>query len=135
MGHEIAHAVARHGSERMSQQMGAQAVGVVLSEAWQSKPQQTQQIFMTAVGAVAQFGVILPFSRKHEYEADRLGLLFMAMAGYDPHAAVGFWERMSQQGGQRPPQFLSTHPLDENRINYIKQVLPEAMEYYQKSSK
>jgi predicted Zn-dependent protease len=132
MGHEIAHAVAKHGNERMSQQMLTQFGGVVLSEAISNKPNETQQMWMTVFGAGAQLGVMLPFSRKHEYEADRLGTIFMAMAGYDPNEAVNFWQRMSEQGGQRPPEFLSTHPLDQNRINYIKQILPEAMQYYQK---
>jgi predicted Zn-dependent protease len=133
MGHEIAHAVARHGNERMSQQMLTQFGGVVLSEAIDEKPAETQQLYLTVFGVGSQVGVMLPFSRKHEYEADRLGLIFMAMAGYDPSEAVNFWGRMAAMGGQRPPEFLSTHPLSENRINYIKQVLPEAMEYYKKS--
>lgn len=132
MGHEIAHAVAKHGNERMSQGMLTELGGVALAVALRDKPQQTQQVFMSAFGVGAQVGVLLPFSRTHESEADHLGLIFMAMAGYDPHGAVTFWERMAQQGGGKPPEFLSTHPSDQTRINKIKTELPEALRYYQK---
>lgn len=132
MGHEIAHAVAKHGNERMSQGLLTELGGVALAVALRDKPQQTQQLFMNAFGAGAQIGVLLPFSRVHESEADHLGLIFMAMAGYDPHGAVTFWERMAQQGGAKPPEFLSTHPSDQTRINKIKAELPEALKYYQK---
>ncbi|NLT52551.1 MAG: M48 family metallopeptidase, partial [Ignavibacteria bacterium] len=131
MGHEIAHAVAEHGSERMSQQMLTQLGAVALSEALQSNSEQTQQIAMTAFGLGAQFGVILPFSRKHESEADHLGLIFMAMAGYNPREAVPFWKRMAANGGgQVPPEFMSTHPSDATRIADIESLLPEALKYY-----
>lgn len=132
IGHEIAHAVARHGNERMSQQMGLQLGGAALSVALQNKPAETQQIFMAAYGLGSQVGVMLPYSRSHEYEADRLGLIFMAMAGYDPNAAVEFWVRMAQSGGNKPPEFLSTHPSDESRIRKLKSFIPEAMKYYRK---
>jgi predicted Zn-dependent protease len=132
MSHEIAHAVARHGNERMSQQLLAQMGGMALSEAVKTKPQETQVIYNTVYGIGIQVGVMLPYSREHEYEADQLGLIFMAMAGYNPEAAIGFWERMSKAGGQAPPEFLSTHPADENRIRKIKKALPEAMKYYKK---
>jgi predicted Zn-dependent protease len=132
MGHEIAHAVAKHGNERMSQGLLTELGGVALSVALRDKPQQTQRLFMNAFGVGAQVGVLLPFSRTHESEADHLGLIFMAMAGYDPHGAVTFWERMAQQGGSKPPEFLSTHPSDQTRINKIKAELPEALKYYQK---
>ena len=133
MGHEIAHAIAGHGSERMSQGMLAQLGGMALSKALEEKPAETQQIWMTAFGLGAQFGVMLPFSRLHENEADHLGLIFMAMAGYDPATAVEFWERMStMKGGQSPPEFMSTHPSDANRISNMKKLLPEAMNYYNK---
>lgn len=131
MGHEIAHAVAKHGNERMSQGLLTEMGGVALTVALRDKPAQTQQLFMTAFGVGAQVGVLLPFSRVQESEADHLGLIFMAMAGYDPHGAVTFWERMAQQGGAKPPEFLSTHPSDETRINKIKAELPEALQYYQ----
>lgn len=132
MGHEIAHAIAQHGAERMSQGLLQQLGGMALSVALQNEPEATQNLFLTAYGVGTTVGVILPFSRTHESEADRLGLIFMAMAGYDPSAAVEFWTRMSQQGGAKPPEFLSTHPSDETRIADIKKNLPEAMNYYKK---
>jgi predicted Zn-dependent protease len=131
MGHEIAHAIARHGDERMSQGLLVETGGMALSAALASQPETTRQLWMTAFGLGASVGVILPYSRLHENEADRLGLIFMAMAGYDPRAAVTFWERMSQQKkGAAPPEFLSTHPADETRIQNIRAQIPEAMNYY-----
>jgi predicted Zn-dependent protease len=132
LGHEISHAVAQHGAERMSQQLLAQLGGTALSVALQNKPEQTKQIWMSVYGVGAQVGVLLPYSRTHESEADHLGLIFMAMAGYDPNEAVTFWERMAASGGQKPPEFLSTHPADETRIADIKKEIPEAMQYYRK---
>lgn len=133
MGHEIAHAIAEHGNERMSQGLLAELGGMALSKALEEKPETTQRLWMTAFGLGAQVGVLLPYSRLQESEADRLGLIFMAMAGYDPNQAVDFWQRMSQaSGGQAPPEFLSTHPSDETRIRKIRQTIPEAMKYYQK---
>ena len=130
MGHEVAHAVARHGSERMSQGLIAQGLGTALSAAVANEPETTQQLWMTAFGVGAQFGALMPFSRQQESEADRMGLVFMAMAGYDPHVAVPFWERMAQGGGGKPPEFMSTHPSDETRIANLSKVMPEAMSYY-----
>jgi predicted Zn-dependent protease len=135
VGHEIAHAVARHGSERMSDQMLIQFGGAALSSALSQKPEQTRQLAMVAFGVGSQVGVVLPFSRQHEYEADYMGLIFMAMAGYDPNESITFWERMAKQGGKKPPEFLSTHPVDENRIAKIKEKMPEAMKYYSKVKK
>lgn len=132
ISHEIAHAVARHGNERMSQQILTQFGSVALNEIIKEKPEQTKGIFNSAYGLGSQFGVMLPFSRDHELEADKLGLIFMAMAGYDPQSAVVFWERMSKSGGQKPPEFMSTHPSDASRINKIKAALPEALKYYNK---
>ena len=133
MGHEIAHAIARHGDERMSQGLITQLGGMALQKAIESKPAATQQLFMTAFGLGAQLGVLLPYSRLHESEADHLGLVFMAMAGYDPNQAVPFWQRMSDLSkGQKPPEFLSTHPSDETRIKDIQKALPEALKYYKK---
>lgn len=131
MSHEIAHVIANHGSERMSQGLLAQFGGVALAQALQTKPAATQQLFMTAYGLGAQVGVLLPYSRLQESEADRLGLIFMAMAGYDPREAVDFWKRMAaaKQGAQ-PPEFLSTHPADQTRIKNLEKLLPEAMKYY-----
>ena len=133
MGHEIAHAVAKHGNERMSHGLITQMGGVALFTAINNKPEQTKQLWMTAFGLGAQFGVILPYSRVHENEADHLGLIFMSMAGYNPNRAVSFWGKMAKKGGNKPPEFLSTHPSDENRIMNIKALMPEAMSYYKKS--
>ncbi|MBL7966621.1 MAG: M48 family metallopeptidase [Prolixibacteraceae bacterium] len=130
MGHEIGHAVARHGNERMSQQMLVQFGGIALSEAIKTKPQETQAIYQTVFGLGAQLGVMLPYSRQHEYEGDKLGLIFMAIAGYDPKEAIGFWERMAANSSGKTPEFLSTHPVEENRIEAIRQFLPEVMKYY-----
>jgi len=132
MGHEIAHAVAQHGNERMSQGLITQFGGMALSKALENKPEQTQNLFMTAFGVGAQVGVLLPYSRLHESEADHLGLIFMAMAGYDPNSAVSFWERMAANKGGSMPEFLSTHPSDATRIKKLKELLPEAMTYYKK---
>jgi len=130
MGHEIAHAVAKHSNERMSQALLTQLGGQTLAAALQQNSQQTQQIWMSLFGVGVQLGAVLPYSRLQESEADHLGLIFMAMAGYDPNASVEFWQRMSQNAGTNPPEFLSTHPSDENRIQKIKSQIPEAMKYY-----
>lgn len=133
MGHEIAHAVAKHGSERMTQEMGAQLGATALSLAISEKPEQTQAIYQTAFGVATQLGVMLPYSRTHESEADRLGLIFMAMAGYNPEEAVEFWGRMdAMSGGGGTPGFLSTHPTNRARIRDLQKALPEAMGYYKK---
>ncbi len=132
MGHEIAHAIAKHGNERMSQGLIAEFGGVALSELLRSRPAAAQNLFMSAYGLGASVGVLLPFSRKHESEADHLGLIFMAMAGYDPREADDFWMRMSEQKeGAAPPEFLSTHPSDQTRIRNIQELIPEAMKYYE----
>lgn len=131
MGHEIAHAIAEHGNERMSQGLMAQLGGVALAVAVSEKPEETQQLWMSAFGAGAQLGVLLPFSRLHESEADHLGLIFMSMAGYNPNHAISFWRRMAEmKGGQAPPEFMSTHPSDENRIAEIEKLIPKALKYY-----
>jgi predicted Zn-dependent protease len=134
MGHEIAHAVAKHGNERMTQQMKAQGVGTVLSVAISGSPQATQEIFSVAYGVAGNL-TMLSYSRKHETEADKLGLVFMALAGYDPSEAITFWDRMSKMStNAKPPQILSTHPSDATRIKDLKDWLPEAMTYYKKRS-
>ena len=129
IGHEVAHAVAKHSNERMSQQVlasyGSQALASVLS----NKSAATQQIASSVYGLGAQYGVMLPFSRKHESEADYMGLVFMKMAGYKPEAAVTFWKKMSVQGGTTP-EFLSTHPSDSRRIEDINKALPEINQKY-----
>ena len=132
ISHEIAHAVARHGNERMSQQMLIQMGGMALNEAVKEKPEETKGIFNTVYGIGAQMGLVLPYSRDHELEADKMGLIFMAMAGYNPQTAIAFWERMAKSGGGKPPEFLSTHPSDERRIAKIKAAMPEVMKYYKK---
>ncbi len=131
MGHEVAHAVAEHGGERMSQGLVAQMGGMALAAALEKQPEKTQQLWMTAFGLGAQVGVLLPYSRLQEGEADHLGLIFMAMAGYDPNAALNFWQRMAAaKEGAAPPEFVSTHPSDETRIRKIKELLPEVGKYY-----
>lgn len=130
MGHEIAHAVAQHGSERMSQGLLQQLGGLALDVALQDQPEATRDLFLTAYGLGSTIGVILPYSRTHETEADKLGLIFMAMAGYDPNQAVNFWQRMANLNNNKLPEFLSTHPSDETRISQIKKFLPEALKYY-----
>lgn len=132
MSHEIAHAIAQHGSERMSQGLLSNLGEFTLSTAMQNKPEATKQLWMTAFNVGTQYGVLLPYSRMQESEADHLGLIFMAMAGYDPNVAVSFWERMSKsKEGKAPPEFMSTHPSDQTRINTIKSQIPEAMKYFQ----
>jgi predicted Zn-dependent protease len=133
MGHEIAHAVAKHGNERMSQQLLINMGGIALSEALKTKKEETQQLALLAFGVGSQVGVSLPYSRMHETEADELGLYFMAMAGYNPEMAPAFWERMEAAGGTRPPEFLSTHPDPSNRIAKLNEIMPKALEYYQNS--
>jgi predicted Zn-dependent protease len=134
MGHEIAHVIARHGSERMSQGLLVQMGGMALSAALKERPEATQQLFMTSYGLGTQIGLLLPYSRRHESEADRLGLIFMAMAGYNPQEAVGFWQRMAAAAGSgaQPPEFLSTHPAHDTRIRELQELIPEAMEYYRR---
>ncbi|MDO9634137.1 MAG: M48 family metallopeptidase [Paludibacter sp.] len=130
MGHEIAHAVAKHSKERLSQQMllsyGAAAADLFVGQ----KSDLTRAGLQTLYGLGAQIGVVLPYSRKHEYEADRLGLIFMAMAGYNPSEALVFWERMSANETTSVVEFMSTHPSNANRITNMKKVLVEAQSYY-----
>jgi len=130
MGHEIAHSVAKHGNERMSQGMVQQMGGMALEVALAQKPQETKDLFMTTYGIGSQVGAILPWSRQQETEADKYGLIFSAMAGYDPREATAFWQRMSTAGGGSPPEFLSTHPSDETRLRKLKQFIPDALKYY-----
>ena len=137
IGHEVAHATAHHGAERMSQQMAAQLGGNLAGALASSKSQATQALVGQAYGVASEVGVLLPFSRKQEAEADYIGLLYMARAGYDPAAAVAFWERFSeynrQHGGSQGLSFLRTHPLDEQRIQSLKDELPRAQAEYQKA--
>ncbi|MHB8121580.1 MAG: M48 family metallopeptidase [Desulfuromonadaceae bacterium] len=133
MGHEIAHAIAEHGNERMSQGLIAQLGGTALSAALATKPEATRQLWMSVYGVGSQYGAIMPYGRMQESEADHLGLVFMTMAGYDPTVAVAFWERMAaQKGGQAQPEFLSTHPADATRIANIKRLIPSVLATYRK---
>lgn len=130
MGHEIAHAIANHGNERMSQGLLVQTGGMALSVALSQKPEATRNIFLGAYGVGAQVGALLPYSRLHESEADEMGLIFAAMAGYDPEEAPRFWERMEKaSGGGAPPELLSTHPSNATRIAKLKEVVPRAKAY------
>ncbi len=129
IGHEVAHAVAKHSNERMSQQMMAQYGAQILGQALSKKSVAIQQIGTSVFGLGAQYGVMLPFSRKHEYEADYMGLIFMAMAGYNPESAVAFWQKMSDGNSASTPEFMSTHPSDAARIAEIKRRLPEIQKY------
>ena len=132
IGHEIAHAIAKHSNERISQQMAASYGATALSVLLANKTATVQNIASVAFGLGAQYGVMLPYSRKQEYEADHLGLIFMAMAGYDPAQAVTFWERMSAKSTTPVPEFMSTHPSDAKRIANMQTLLPEAQTYYKK---
>jgi predicted Zn-dependent protease len=129
MGHEIAHAVARHGNERMSQSMVAAVGGMALDVALSQKSAQTRSIFLTSYGVGSTLG-ILAYSRTQETEADKLGLIFAAMAGYDPQKAIPFWQRMAAAGGGKPPELLSTHPSDDTRIKNLRAFMPQALKYY-----
>lgn len=129
MGHEIAHAIARHGNERMSQGLVAQGIQVAGAVALNRNP-QAQNLFMQAFNVGGPLG-LMAYSRQNELEADHLGLIFMAMAGYNPQESVPFWERMAKAGGgNKPPEMLSTHPSDQRRISQLQQLMPEAMKYY-----
>ena len=131
MGHEVSHAVFNHTNERMSLAAGAELFSLGLSVAMQNKPAETRNAFLTAVGLGAVVGVILPYSRKNELEADRWGLNWTAMAGYNPQEAIGLWERMERaSSGAKPPEFLSTHPTEGNRIEQLKKYMPDALKYY-----
>lgn len=131
MGHEIAHAVASHARERMSNGMMINTGMSAFSTALGQNPSMTQQILLQSVGMGSQLGM-LSFSRKHELEADEMGLIFMAMAGYDPRQAPAFWERMAAAGGGAPPEFLSTHPGPDRRIERLNANMPKALKYYKK---
>ena len=131
MGHEVSHAIFNHGNERMSQSLGAQTVQLGLEVALQNKPAETRNLFLNAYGVGATVGLLLPFSRKHEYEADHYGLYWAALAGYNPQEAIPLWERMQKaSNGQKPPEFLSTHPDDGNRIKRLQEYMPEALKMY-----
>lgn len=135
IGHELSHALLRHGNQRMSQGI-LQLIGeVALEVAVANKPEETQALFLSAYGIGTEVGVLLPFSRKHELEADRYGLIFAAMAGYDPREAIPLWERMKEvSDGDESSEFLNTHPSEKNRIEQFKKLMPEALVYFRKSN-
>ena len=133
VGHEIAHVIAQHSSERLSQQLALQYGGAIAGGLL-GNSQVAQQLGQTVFGLGAQYGVMMPYARKQEYEADEIGLIVMAMAGYNPQTAVPFWTRMAQSGGgAQVPEFLSTHPTDSKRIANIEKILPDVMQYYKGS--
>lgn len=133
MGHEVAHAVANHGGERMSQGLMVEGLGAGLQVALQNKPALTQNLFLQAFGISSQMGM-LKYSRVHESEADEMGIIFSAMAGYDPREAPAFWERMQKMsGGQQPPEFMSTHPSPDTRIKELNALLPKAIKIYEEN--
>lgn len=137
LGHEMAHAVARHGSQRLLRSSLAQTfmMGATASLSMSDMDYQQKRAAMAALGAGAEYGVLLPFSREHETEADEMGLLYMARAGYDPREAVTFWQRMSQAGGAQPPEFASTHPSNASRIRDLEGFMPKALAEYERAQK
>ncbi len=131
MAHEIAHAIARHGAERMTQMLMVQLGGIALDEALDKHSEKTLELARVAYGMGTTLLYVLPYSRTHESEADHLGLIYMAKADYDPRAAVDFWRKMQQKyGDQEPPEFLSTHPNSETRVDDLQKWMPEALKYY-----
>ena len=131
MGHEVAHAIAEHGKERMSTGLIQQFGGMALSVAVMNKPAETQALFSTAYNVGTTVGAVLPWGRANELEADKLGLIYCALAGYNPQEAIPFWKRMSNAGGgQKPPEWLSTHPAEETRIAQLEKMMPEAVALY-----
>lgn len=130
IGHEVAHVAAGHGNERMSRQMIITGVGVGLGFALDNEDDKTRALLLSAYGAGAQVGINLPFSRREESEADEIGLIWSANAGYDPRAAIPFWRKMEDTGGVRPPEFLSTHPSGNTRIRELTAIMPRALEIY-----
>lgn len=132
MGHEMAHAVARHGNERLSQQLAIALGGIGLAIAMRENPEETRNLFLAVYGVGGALGA-LAYSREHEYEADKIGMVFMALSGYHPQEAINFWQRMAEhQKKPQVPQFLSTHPFHESRITEMKKFLPKALKYYRK---
>ncbi len=130
MGHEVAHVLAHHGAERMSQGLGLQGVMIIAQLATADREPEQQEELMQLLGMAGQTGIILPFSRGHESEADQLGLMMAADAGYDPRAAVKLWQRMAAVGGDRPPEFLSTHPSEATRIEQLQELMPDALKLF-----
>ena len=133
LGHELAHATSRHGSQRVFEQNLAQTAMSGVAMSLSNMDYDKQRAVMGALGAGAKFGVLMPFNRKHESEADQIGLLYMARAGYDPEESIRFWKRMENTGGNQPPEFLSTHPSHGTRIQQLESWMPKALEEYHKA--
>jgi predicted Zn-dependent protease len=134
LGHEMAHATSRHGAQRVLQQNLAQTALTGIAVSLSDMDYDKQRAVMGALGAGAQFGVLMPFGREHESEADHVGLIYMARAGYDPQESIRFWERMERSGGAQPPEFLSSHPSHGHRIQQLQAWMPQALEEYRKSA-
>lgn len=133
LGHEMAHAISRHGAQRVLQQNLTQTAMTGIAVSLSDMDYEKQRTVMGALGAGAQFGILMPFSRNHESEADAIGLMYMARAGYDPEESIRFWQRMEQAGGAAPPEFLSTHPSHGTRIAQLQALMPKALEEYRNS--
>lgn len=133
LGHEMAHATSRHGAQRVLQQNLTQTAMTGIAVSLSDMDYDQQRVVMAALGAGAQFGVLMPFGRKHESEADEIGLIYMARAGYDPQESIRFWQRMEQTGGGQPPEFLSTHPSHGTRIAQLHALMPKALEEYNRA--
>jgi predicted Zn-dependent protease len=134
LGHEMAHATSRHGAQRVLQQNLAQTAMTGIAVSLSDMDYNKQRAVMGALGTGAQFGVLMPFGREHESEADHIGLIYMARAGYDPQESIRFWERMERSGGSQPPEFLSSHPSHGHRIQQLQGWMPQALEEYRKSA-
>lgn len=132
LGHEMAHATSHHGGQRLlrSEMVQTAMMGTAASLSLSDTDPRKRQAIMGALGAGAQFGIILPFSREHESEADEIGILYMARAGYDPRESIQFWERMEKVGGSQPPEFMSTHPSHGTRIQQLQEFMPKALAEY-----
>jgi predicted Zn-dependent protease len=134
MGHEMAHATSRHGAQRVLQQNLTQTAMTGIAVSLSDMDYNKQRAVMGALGAGAQFGILMPFSRNHESEADEIGLMYMARAGYDPQESINFWRRMDEAGREQPPEFLSTHPAHGTRIAQLQALMPRALEEYHKAT-
>jgi predicted Zn-dependent protease len=135
LGHEMAHATSRHGAERVLQQNLTQTAMTGIAISLSDMDYDKQRVVMGALGAGAKFGVLMPFGRKHESEADEIGLIYMARAGYDPRESIRFWERMEQTDHAQPPEFLSTHPSHGTRIAQLEALMPKALEEYNRAER
>ncbi len=134
LGHEMAHATSRHGAQRVLQQNLAQTAMTGIAVSLSDMDYNKQRAVMGALGAGAQFGILMPFGRQHESEADHIGLIYMARAGYDPQESIRFWERMERSSSAQPPEFLSTHPAHGHRIEQLRGWMPEALAEYRKAT-